>query len=189
MNNLIEGQDRQLSTMLEEILIAGDPDRSRNANSHAKERDKSDSDESSALLEPDNESSSPPLRRRPIRGSTTFPDSTPSSTGSQASAVPPRPNGITRRQPAAFSIEADEHDSGALPELTCLRACLLRPALYARADGSSGPLCFGSSPWPTLGATGGTVHELQHFAAQCCRRPLSLLVALRAGICFSWLLL
>lgn len=89
MNSLIEGHDRQLSTMLEEILVTGDPGLSASADGDRAggdgrlHRADSLSDESSYLLDQDNDFSSPIERKRkPIRGSTTYPNGVAFTTGS-----------------------------------------------------------------------------------------------------------
>ena len=93
MNDLIEGQDRQLSTMLEEILISGDPDTARaggqtQGTDNMGRTESIETDECSALLNQDNESSSPAVKRRkPIRGSSSFPNGVGIPPGSQPASV------------------------------------------------------------------------------------------------------
>ena len=111
MNDLIEGQDRQLSTMLEEILINGDPDQPGSAGGgppgqEPLQRTESNSDESSALLEQDDERSSPVMRKRkPIRGSSSFPNSAASTPGSHSSPSGATSSDFGARTPTPFGIE------------------------------------------------------------------------------------
>ena len=132
MNTLIEGQDRQLSTMLEEILITGDPDRIGSADGASPSTERmgradSLSDESSSLLHQEDETSTPRFRKRkPIRGSSSFPNGIPGEAGSLP-PLPSDPSGSSLGGRAS-AIPAVGHGEGEIVALGTWRISWPTPA-------------------------------------------------------------
>lgn len=137
MNTLIDGDSRQLSTMLEEILISGDPAGSspNEPPSEPSERERrttvSVSDENACLLDRSSESSSPVKSKRPpIRGSTTFPNGdTSSQLGSVVSV--PRPLGTVPRLSPGLPRPPEHKGHDTLSEF---RLVLQRQLVHSEED-------------------------------------------------------